>query len=54
MWGKESEKVRRMRQKDEEMGIRSNYRQYESVSGILAMFALGIIIVLVIIMAVCL
>lgn len=51
MWGKESEKVRRIRQENEEMGIRSDYQQYEAVSGILTMFALGVIIGLAIVIA---
>lgn len=52
MWGKESEKVRRIRQENEEMGIRSDYLKYEGVSGSLTMFALGVIIGLAIVIAV--
>lgn len=54
MWRKESEKVRRMREEDEAMGIRSNYLQYEGTSGIFAMLGLGVIIGIMIAIAVCL
>ena len=40
--GKESEKVRWMREDDEAIGIRNNYLEYEGASGIFAMLGLGV------------
>lgn len=54
MWTKQSEKVRRLKEEEEAMGIRSNYQQYECASGVFAMIGLGVIIGIVIVIAVCL